>query len=85
MFPPNLSLAAQVYFSHETLMKIEKAVDGRRAVLIGSNFSDSLYELMISEYLNIPILGSIRSGNEAKESKLFFANADITTAPYCLV
>ena len=59
-FPLNLSLAAQVYFSYETLGKITKAIAGRKAVLTGGPFSDSIYEQLISNFLNVPILRSIR-------------------------
>lgn len=60
VFPPNLSLAAQVFLSYETMAKIQKAVGSRRAVLLGGCYSEGSYENLISVHLNAPIMRSMR-------------------------
>lgn len=63
-YPCQLSLAAQVYFSYQTLEKISRAITSKSAVLIGGTYSHSAYELLISEYLGVPLLNSIKNGSQ---------------------
>ncbi len=53
-------------FSYETLTKIERAVAGRKAVIIGGNYEDPIYELKISDYLNAPLFCSLTIRNDAE-------------------
>jgi hypothetical protein len=40
IFPSNLSLAAQVFFSPETLYKIKNAISGKKTILIPGFYED---------------------------------------------
>lgn len=84
-YPCQLSLAAQVYFSYQTLEKISRAVGSRSAVLIGGTYSHSAYELLISEYLGVPLLSSTRNGSQFEEDKLFFQKASIPVPAFSLI
>ena len=81
--PDNLSLAAQVYFSQETLTKIKKAVNRRPAVIVGNRFSHSHYETLLSDCLDVPLLNG--PSPSPQEERLFFKKTQIKTAKYALV
>jgi hypothetical protein len=88
VFPNNLSLAAQVLFSYETLKRIEKAIDGRVAVLVpGCDRSHSKmeHEMLLSEYLNVPLLCSLQVPNDSPAQKAFFHRTGIAQQPHCII
>jgi hypothetical protein len=87
-FPNNLSLAAQVLFSYETLRRIERAIDGRVAVLVPGcdrGHSKMDYEMLLSEYLNVPLLCSLEMRNDRQEQKSFFLGAGFKDQPHCII
>jgi hypothetical protein len=87
-FPNNLSLAAQVLFSYESLKRIERAIDGRVAVLVpGCDRSHSKmeHEMLLSEYLNVPLLCSLEMRNDRQQQKAFFVGTGFKSQPHCII